>query len=71
MIDPTIYFGKAWEPVTHIGIHFAIGLWREDYSLVAAIAIEGADTLNGKFELLDIVARLGGVALSHIFKMVF
>ena len=63
-----IYFGEKYEPVTHFGIHFLIATWRPSYSLVAAISIEMADTLGGRFELRDWTFRLSGCMVGYLFK---
>ncbi len=64
-----LYFGKKYEAVTHVGIHLAIGLWRPDYSLVAAISIETAQTISsGKFEADDLAYRVGGALAGYIIK---
>jgi len=44
--EVNLYFGKDFEVLSHFSVHLLIGIWRPDYSLVAAIAIETADTLN-------------------------
>lgn len=63
-----IYFGKRYENITHIGVHFFISIWKPKYSLIAAISIEGADTINGKFDLNDWIARLSGCMSGYLFK---
>ncbi len=63
-----IYFDRKYEYITHVGVHFVIGLYRVDYSLISVIAIEGADTINGRFEWEDWTSRLSGTILSFIVK---
>ena len=58
--NPPVYFGEKYEGMSHFSIHFLIGIWRPDYSFVAAIAIEMADTINGRFDARDWGARLAG-----------
>lgn len=64
----TIYFGSEVEGVSHFSLHLLIALWRPDYSLVAAVAIELADTANGRFDIEDWGARLTGCFAGYIFK---
>jgi len=66
-----IYFGKKYEVPSHIIIHFLIGMWRVDYSIVAAISIETAEAANGKFEIKDVAARLGGCLGAYLVKRIF
>jgi len=63
-----LYFGEKYEPVTHFGIHFLIATWRPKYSLIAAISIETADTLGGRFELKDWMSRLSGCVAGYLVK---
>ncbi len=63
-----LYFGEKNEIATHLFTHFAIGLWRVDFSIVAAIAIEASDTINGKFEIKDWLSRIGGALYAYLFK---
>ncbi len=63
-----LYFGKEHEAITHFSIHFLLGLWRADYSIVAAFAIEISEAVNGRFELDDLLTRLSGCLSAYIFK---
>ncbi len=63
-----IYFGEKYESVTHFGIHFLIATWRLKYSLIAAVSIEAADTLGGRFELRDWTFRLSGCIAGYLVK---
>ncbi len=63
-----LYFGEKYENATHFGLHFGIALWRPDYSLVAAVSIETAQTLGGRFELNDWISRLGGCLAGYLVK---
>jgi len=63
-----VYFGEKYEPITHFGIHFLIATWRPKYSLIAAISIETADTLGGRFELRDWTFRLSGCMVGYLVK---
>ncbi len=63
-----LYFGKKYEPATHVGMHFAISLWRLDYSLVSAISIETAQTISGRFEAEDWGYRIGGALVGYLAK---
>ncbi len=63
-----LYFGKKYEAVTHVGMHFMISLWRWDYSLVSAISIETAQTISGRFEADDWAYRVGGVLVGYLAK---
>ena len=67
MKDILLYWQK-YEKISHVLIHFLIGLWRVDYSIVAAISIEGSDAMNKRFELIDWVTRLGGCVLAYFVK---
>jgi len=66
--DVSIYFGEDFEVISHFSVHLLIGSWRPDYSLVAAIAIETADTLNGRFDAKDWGARLTGCFVGYFFN---
>jgi len=66
--EVNVYFGKDFEVLSHFSIHLLIGTWRPDYSLVAAIAIETADTLNGRFDAKDWGARLTGCFVGYFFN---
>ena len=66
--EPEIYFGKDKEFITHFFLHTAIATWRPEYSLIATISIETADTLNGRFDLNDWVARLSGCLTGYLIK---
>jgi hypothetical protein len=69
--DPVnVYFGEEFEVISHFSIHLLIGVWRPDYSLVAAIAIETADTLNGRFDAKDWGARLTGCFVGYFLRRV-
>jgi len=61
-----LYFGEKYEPITHFGIHFLIATWRPKYSLIAAVSIETADTLGGRFELKDWISRLSGCMAGYL-----
>lgn len=63
-----IYFGEKYEPLTHFGIHFVIATWRPRDSLIAAISIETADALGGRFELRDWTFRLSGCLAGYLVK---
>jgi len=63
-----IYFGKEFEDISHFSVHLLIGIWRPDYSLVAAIAIETAETFNGRFDIEDWGARLTGCFVGYFFN---
>lgn len=68
-----VYFGEESELISHIIIHAAIGAWNPKYSLIAAISIETADTINGRFDVNDWGARLVGCLVGffinkHLFK---
>jgi len=64
----TIYFGEGYEGISHFTMHTLIGIWRPDYSLVAALAIETADTVNGRFDVRDWGARLTGCFVGYFFN---
>ena len=64
----TIYFGEGYEEISHFTMHTLIGIWRPDYSLVAAIAIETADTMNGRFDVRDWGARLTGCFVGYFLN---
>jgi len=64
----TIYFGEGYEEISHFAAHTLIGMWRPDYSLVAAIAIETADTMNGRFDVRDWGARLTGCFVGYFLN---
>jgi len=64
----TIYFGEGYEEISHFAIHALIGLWRPDYSLIAAIAIETADSVNGRFDIRDWGARLTGCFVGYFLN---
>jgi len=64
----TIYFGNQFEGITHFTLHAVIGSWRPDYSLVAAVAIEMSDTVNGRFDVEDWGARLAGCFVGYILN---
>ena len=66
--NPAVYFGEKYEGVSHFSIHFLIGIWKPDYSFVVAIAIEMADTINGRFEARDWGARFTGCLAGYIFN---
>lgn len=66
--EVNVYFGKDFEVISHFSIHLLIATWRPDYSLVAAIAIETADTLNGRFDAKDWGARLTGCFVGYFFN---
>jgi len=63
-----VYFGEEFEVISHFSIHLLIATWRPDYSLIAAIAIETADTLNGRFDAKDWGARLTGCFVGYLFN---
>jgi len=63
-----VYFGEESEVISHFLIHSLIGAWRPDYSLIAAIAIETADTINGRFDAKDWGARLTGCFVGYLFN---
>ena len=64
----TVYFGEGYEEISHFTIHTLIGMWRPDYSLVAALAIEISDTANGRFDVRDWGARLTGCFVGYFFN---
>jgi len=64
----TIYFGEEYEEISHFTVHALIGMWRPDYSLVAALAIETADTVNGRFDVRDWGARLTGCFVGYFLN---
>ncbi len=64
----TIYFGEGYEELSHFSIHMLIAMWKPKYSLIAAVAIETADTLNGRFDQRDWGARLVGVFVGFVFN---
>ena len=66
--ESTVYFGKGYEGISHFTIHALIGTWRPDYSLIAAIAIETADTVNGRFDIRDWGARLTGCLVGYFLN---
>jgi len=63
-----VYFGKDFEVLSHFSVHLLIGTWRPDYSMIAAIAIETADTLNGRFDAKDWGARLTGCFVGYLLN---
>jgi len=66
--EVNIYFGKDFEAISHFSVPLLIGAWRPDYSLVAAVAIETADTFNGRFDAKDWGARLTGCFVGYLFN---
>ncbi len=63
-----IYFGEGYEELSHFTLHTLIAIWKPEYSLIAAIAIETADTMNGRFDQRDWGARLVGVFVGFILN---
>jgi len=63
-----IYLGEEFEEPGHFALHLLIAVWKPDYSLVAAVAIETADSINGRFEIRDWGARLTGCFVGYFFN---
>lgn len=64
----TIYFGEGSEELSHFTLHMLIAIRWPKVSLIAAIAIETADTMNGRFDERDWGARLVGVFVGFMFN---